>query len=256
MKLNFEHNFLKSYILPIIGFIVLVLMWQLVVKIWGISKIILPAPSNVIRVLIDDGLTLLKNSAHTIRIAVTGFLISLLISFILATIFHFSKTLKSLFFPIAVSTRAIPIIAIAPITVLWFGTGSLSKVVLAATVAFFPILVNLMKGLIDFDSEEIELLSTFTNNEWHIFFKVRIPNSLPLLFAGLKIASSYAILGTIVAEFMGSQTGIGYIIKSSTYYSNTSLTFSAIIFSAMCGLLFYSLIAFIQRKLVFWEIEG
>ncbi len=252
-----SNNFKKIFY-PTLTILLLLVIWEIVVQSFDISQLLFPSPSSIIKVTILRFSELLKESFNTLYASVLGFIISLIISALLSTLFHFSETSRLSLFPIAVSSRAIPIIAIAPIIVLWFGTGAISKIVLSSIVSFFPILINQMKGINSFDKDEIELLKTFTTSKWKIFYKVRLPNSLPQLFVGLKVACSFSVIGVIVAEFVGtgSNDGIGYLIKSSSYYNETDLTFSAIIFASILGYVFYALIALIEKKVVFWSNEN
>lgn len=243
----------SQYLYPIIAVGIVVLLWDVLTRTLNVSPIVFPGPTLVVDSIRSNWENLLQHSMLTYYVALMGFVISTILSFLLTTLFHFSKPLKIALFPLAVSTRAIPIVALAPIVVLWFGTGNVSKVFLSSLISFFPILINQMKGIADFEKDEFDLLKTFTTNKWRIYFKVRIPNSLPYLFAGFKVATAFAVIGSIVAEFVGSNNGIGYIVKSSTYYNDTPLTFASIVFAALIGLSFYEIIAFVERRIVFWD---
>jgi len=249
-----EH--IKRYIHPVSATVILLLLWGFLVDFFNVSSIIFPGPIKVFGVIISQFDSLAYNSLITLNESVLGFLIGFLFAVILAVGFQFSVFFKKSFLPFAIATRAIPTIAIAPIVVLWFDTGLSSKIVLSAFIAFFPILVNFMKGLNQIEDEVVDLMKTFSASQWQIFYKVRLPYSLPYLFAGLKIASSFAVIGAIIAEFIGSSKGIGYIIKSSTYYSETDLTFAGIILASLIGLIFYWIIELIERRIVKWDIES
>lgn len=240
---------------PVSASIIILVLWEVIVDFFNVSPVIFPGPVDVFKVLYHQFSSLITNSLYTLYESVTGFLLGFLFAVLLAVGFQFSIFLKKSFLPFAIATRAIPTIAIAPIVVLWFGTGMTSKIVLSAFIAFFPILVNFMKGLNQIDDEVIDLMKTFSASNWQIFYKVRLPSSLPYLFAGMKISTSFAVIGAIIAEFVGASKGIGYLIKSSTYYSETDLTFAGIIIASLIGLVFYWVIELIERKLVFWDIE-
>lgn len=246
---------IKKNLHPVAATVILLLLWEFTVDIFNVSPIIFPGPLLVFKVIINQFSSLMSNSLYTLYESVLGFLIGFIISILLAIGFQFSNFFKKSLLPFAIATRAIPTIAIAPIVVLWFGTGLSSKIVLSSFIAFFPILVNFMKGLNQVEDEEIELLKTFSATEWQIFYKVRLPYSLPYLFAGLKIATSFAVIGAIIAEFIGASKGIGYLIKSSTYYSETDLTFAGIIIASLIGLIFYWFIEFLERRIVYWDID-
>ncbi len=246
---------IKKNLHPVIATVIILLLWVFAVDIFNVSPIIFPGPILVFKVIINQFGSLMSNSLYTLYESILGFLIGFIIAVLLAVGFQFSNFFKKSLLPFAIATRAIPTIAIAPIVVLWFGTGLSSKIVLSSFIAFFPILVNFMKGLNQVEDEEIELLKTFSATEWQIFYKVRLPYSLPYLFAGLKIATSFAVIGAIIAEFIGASKGIGYLIKSSTYYSETDLTFAGIIIASLIGLVFYWFIEFLERRIVYWDID-
>jgi len=140
--------------------------------------------------------------------------------------------------------------------VLWFGTDVLSKTLLSAFAAFFPILINFTKGLNNVDGDVIDLMKTYTATKWQIFIKVRVPYALSDLFVGLKTASSFAVIGAIISEYVGVTKGIGYLIKSSTYYSETDLTFAGIVAASFVGIFLYWLIELIEKHIVYWGTDS
>ena len=245
----------KEIILPTSAIAILLIIWEILVHLFNISKIVIPGPSDICESFILNFDQLFFSSMYTLWIAFAGLVIGFIFAIMLSTIFQFSRFIKIAFYPLAISTRAIPIIALAPLAVLWFDTGDIYEIFLTVVITIFPILINHMRGLNELEEEESDLLKIFTNSKWKIFIKVRMPKSLPYLFAGLKIASSFAVIGAIVAEFIGSNKGIGYIIKSSTYYTDTPLTFAAIIFAAVIGLSFYGAIALLEKEIIFWKRE-
>ena len=195
------------------------------------------------------------SSVNTFLGASAGFIIAFLGAVTLATVFHFSSILEKSILPFAVATRAIPTIAIAPVMVLWFGTDVLSKTLLSAFAAFFPILINFTKGLNGIDGDVIDLMKTYTATKWQIFIKVRVPYALSDLFVGLKVASSFAVIGAIISEYIGVTKGIGYLIKSSTYYSETDLTFAGIVAASFVGIFLYWLIELVEKRVVYWDSD-
>lgn len=254
--MNNVKKHIKSSSYPLVATIIILLIWQLVVDLFNVSPIIFPAPTDVYTAIVRHFISLLDNSLYTLYESLIGFIIGFLIAVLLAVGFQFSIFLKKSLLPFAIATRAIPTIAIAPVVILWFGTGFSSKIVLSSFIAFFPILVNFMKGLNQVEDETIDLMKTFSASNWQIFYRVRLPSSLPYLFAGLKIASSFAVIGAIIAEFISASKGIGYLIKSSTYYSETDLTFAGIILASLIGLIFYWSIELLEQKIVYWDSEN
>ena len=227
--------------------------WESIVRFSSISFLIVPPPSAVLRVFMTRGDYLFNNAAQTVIEAAFGFLIGASAGIILATLFIFSKIVEDALYPYAIALKAVPLVAIAPIVVTWFGTGILSKIVLAAIISFFPVLVNTVEGLKSTEPEPIALFESWSASSWQVFTKLRLPYALPSIFSGLKIASSLAGIGAVVAEFIGAQAGIGHVIKSSTYFLSTDVTFAAIIVSALIGIAFFAVVSIIERKVVFWR---
>lgn len=251
--MNWENN--KSIFYPIIALILFLAAWEWIVWAWSINSIIIPAPTVICLKSIQKIQIIILSSANTFVGALAGFIVAFLGAVLLATGFHFSSILKKSGLPFVVATRVIPTIAIAPIVVLWFGTETFSKICLSAFAAFFPILINFMKGLRNVDDDVIALMKTFSATKWQIFIKVRVPYSLPDLFVGLKVASSFAVIGAIISEYVGVTKGIGYLIKSSTYYSETDLTFAGIVAASLVGLALYWLVELIEKRVVYWNTE-
>ena len=240
-------------LLPVCTMLFFFLVWQLMITVFKISELILPPPILVLKKIISDFPLLMRNGFITLIEAAFGFMLGCIGGIIFASIFHFSKLAKEMFFPYVIAIRAIPIIAIAPLLVVWLGTGYVSKIALAAIISFSPILINMLKGIQSVEPDAIDYFITCSASQWQIFKKLRLPSSLPYLFAGMKIASSFSVIGAIVAEFTGASNGIGYIIKSSTYYSETALTFAAITIAAVIGLLFFILIVILEKLVIFWD---
>lgn len=238
---------------PLIALVIFLSGWEILVRSLSVSPLILPPPSAVANILVNQFGSLVTQSGITLLESVLGFLLGCVAAFSLATLFVFSRIAEQALYPYAIALKAIPLVALAPIVVVWFGTGLASKVFLAAVIAFFPVLVNAIDGLKAIEPEALELLTMLSASKWQIFTKLRIYTALPSIFAGMKVASSFAVVGAVVAEFVGSDQGIGFVIKSSSYYLNTDLTFAAIIVSALIGLIFFWIISWLETKIIFWK---
>jgi NitT/TauT family transport system permease protein len=227
--------------------------WELVVRLLHVNPIILPAPSGIVRALVNDFANLAIQTAITMIEAVVGFLLGAGIAVVLAVIFVHSRLLQAALYPFAVALKSTPLIAIAPVLVLWFGNGLLSKIVMAATVAFFPVLVNAVKGLMSIDAEAADLMRSLSASPMQVLWKIRLPASLGYLFASLKIASTLAVVGAVIGEFTGATAGIGNVIKTSSYYLDAPLMFAAIAMIACGGIVFFAGVAWLERRIVFWQ---
>lgn len=238
---------------PILFFVGILATWEIFVLILAIPEYLLPKPTKIISEIILNFNSLLRHTIITMIEVIFGFLIGNVLGFLGAVIFAHSKTMEKGLYPYAIALKTTPILAIAPLLVLWFGTGMISKIVAAAVVCFFPILVNTVKGLKNIDDEYLDLLRSFSASKYQIFAKLRLPNSLPYIFSALKISTGLAVVGAIVGEFVGAKEGIGFVILISTYHLETATMFAAIIMSALGGILFFYLISLIERKIIFWQ---
>lgn len=228
-------------------------VWEIIVALLDLNKIVIPAPTDILLALKLNYILLLKETGVTMLEAVLGFLLGSSFAFLLAVIFIHSQIIKSALFPYAIAIKATPLITIAPLLVLWFGNGILSKVVMSALVAFFPVLINSVKGLSSVDQEVIQLMSSLSASRWQVLTKVRFYNSLGYLFSALKTATSLAVVGAVIGEFTGAQSGIGHLISTSSYYLDTPLVFAGIMMISLGGILFFWVIGFLEQKIVFWE---
>lgn len=243
---------LRPFLIPAITLVFLLLLWQAADAVFDFNKIILPSPSEIGRAFAENYPILFKETGITLIESISGFLLGSVVAYLLAIAFVHSRTAQQAVYPYAVALKSTPLIAIAPLLVLWFGNGMLSKVVMSALVAFFPVLVNAVTGLSSVDSEAIDLMKSLSASRLQILTKLRIPNSAPYVFASLKIASSMAVVGAIIGEFTGSIQGIGHLINTSSYYLDTPLMFAGIAMISLGGILFFGLVAFLEERIVFW----
>lgn len=244
---------LKEVGIPILFFIGILLVWETLVLLFNIPKYILPTPTNIISGIINNFGSLLTHTGITMFEAVSGYLIASVLSFVGAILFVHSKTIERGLYPFAIALTTTSIIALAPVLILWFGTGLSSKIATTVIICFFPILVNTVKGLKSIDRDALDLFRSYSATKWQIFTKLRFFNALPYLFSALKISTSLAVVGAIIGEYVGSTRGIGHLILVSSYHLNTTTMFAAITLSALAGLLFFWIIAFIESKVIFWE---
>jgi NitT/TauT family transport system permease protein len=231
------------------GFLVLA-VWQAVVMVADIPEYLLPAPS-VIFANVDR--TLAVQLAVTFVEALIGFLIAGVLAFGCAIMFVRFTPLEDGLFPIAIAVKTTPIVAVAPLLVIWLGTGWWSKIVAVILICFFPVLVNAVKGLKAADAEYRELFQTLGATRSQEFRKLRIPYCLPYLFSALKISSSLAIVGAIVGEFVGATQGLGYLIMVSSAHLETATLFAAIAAAALAGITMFYVIGWTEERVVFWH---
>ncbi len=215
----------KSFGVPLLFVIASLFIWEGWVRIFNTPAYLLPAPSAILATV--NG-SLFVHLGVTAIEALAGFLIGSVVAFLSALAFVRSPLLERGLFPIAISIKTTPLVAIAPLLVLWMGTGWWSKITAAALICFFPVLVNTVKGLKAAEREYFELFDSFGASYRQTLLQLRLPFSLPYLFSALKISSSLAIVGAVVGEFVGATHGLGYLIMVSSSHLDTDILFSAI----------------------------
>jgi len=225
-------------------------LWEIIVRSAGVPAYLLPAPSAIIRSIESS---LLENTLVTFLEALAGFTIASTLAFGAALLFVRSPTLERGLFPVAIALKTTPLVAIAPLLVLWMGTGWWSKIAAAGLICFFPVLVNSVKGLKAADAECYELFRSMNATRGQEFRKLRVPCCLPYLFSALKISSSLAVVGAIVGEFVGATRGLGYLIMVSSSHLDTDILFSAIFASALSGIVLFQALSWVERRVVFWQ---
>ena len=244
---------IRPIFVPTVTLIGLLFLWEVADWLFDFNKVVLPSPSEIVAALLENYALLLQETGITMLEAILGFLLGSVSAYLLAITFIHSRLIKEAVYPYAIALKSTPLIAIAPLLVLWFGNGILSKVVMSALVAFFPVLVNSVSGLTAMEAEVFDLMKSLSASQWQILTKIRIPYSLGYLFASLKIASSLAVVGAVIGEFTGSTQGIGHLINTSSYYLETPLMFAGIAMISLAGILFFGVVAYLERKIVFWQ---
>jgi len=239
----------RAVLTPIAFILGLMLAWQALVAGFGIPEYLLPSPWVIIATVERS---LLVEVGYTAGEALCGFLIASVLAFMAAVLFVRFRTVEQGLFPLAITLKTTPIVAIAPLLVLWLGTGWWSKVAAAVLISFFPVLVNTVKGLKAPEADFHDLFRTMRAEPAQVFRKLRVPYCLPYFFSALKISASLAIVGAIVGEFVGAEHGLGYLIIISSAHLETPTVFQAIGAAALIGIAMFYLLEFVERRVVFW----
>lgn len=245
----------RNIALTVVLFGAFLCLWEAVVIGFSIPDFILPAPTRVL-VSLHDGLaqgTYLRHLSITLIEALTGFAIGSLIGFGLGVVIALSKTAEFFVYPYVVMFQSIPKVALAPLVVIWFGLGMTSKIVMAVMVSFFPIMINTISGLKSVDEERLNLMAALTATRMQTLLMLRLPASLPYILAGVEIALTFALLGTIVAEFLGATAGLGMLLTSMNFSMDVAGEFSILLILSFVGLGLSSIVAWVRRKLLFWD---
>jgi NitT/TauT family transport system permease protein len=244
----------RRRVLPIVAIAAFLLLWWGAVELFDIKPFIAPSPVAVLDVLYHRFGNLMDNLLPTAIEAVLGFLLGNLAAMSLATVFVWRKTVEESLFPIAVMVNTIPVVAKAPILVLLLGNGIEPKVAIAAIICFFPTLVNMTRGLRDVRPEQLELMRILSATDTEVFFRIRVPNAMPALFSSLKIASSTAVIGAIIAEWIGTTKGIGALIVQSTYNFDSPLLYATIVVGSTFSALFFGVVSLAERYMLRWNV--
>ncbi len=233
-------------LLQLLGIVILIILWESITALLQVPDYIFPRLSEIFKEFLKSPAFFLDGFFTTFGESVAGLLIGGFVAYLLALVFSFSKLIKHLFYQWFVMLKTVPIIAISPLIVIWFGSRMSSKIIMASIITFFPILVNTLRGLYNITENQINLFRSLNASNWQIFVKLRLPMSVGYLFAGLKIASPLSAIGAIVAEFSGATEGLGYIILHSTDHSNTRALMVAVILASIMGMSLYKIIELIE----------
>lgn len=250
-----DANRASRILLPLGVGVAIVVIWQLVCVVFGIPAYIIPTPLLVWDSLTANWAMLVANTWPTALESLLGFLLGNGVAIVLAVLFVHWKSAERALMPVAVFVRTIPIVAVAPVLVIMLGTGYAPKVAIAALISFFPTLVNMVRGLESVDKQSLELLRVLSASRSEVFWKVRMFASLPYLFSSLKISATSSVIGAIVAEWIGSQVGLGYLIIQATYNFNTPLLYATMTVASVMAFVFFAAIGILERLVVTWEAD-
>ena len=249
-----DNTAVKILVPAIFGITVLV-VWELLVRGFEVNPVILPAPTVIFERLISEGPRLWADFEQTIiKGAMSGYIIGGLAAFGVAILADRSEFLTRGILPVGSFMAALPIVGTAPIFVKWLGSDWQSKAAVVAVMVFFPILVNTVAGLRDTSSMQRDLMRTYAAGYWPTLFKLRLPAAMPFIFNGLKIGTTLALIGAIVAEFFGSPTvGMGFRISTSFGQLALDMVWAEIVIAALAGSAFYGLMVLIEKRMTFWH---
>ncbi len=242
-------------LVPMLFGVTLIVLWEGIVRGLGVSPVILPAPSTVAQTFAASTDILWEDFRQTVlKGALSGFAIGVLAAFVTAILIDRSAFLTQGLLPIGNFVAALPIVGIAPILVSWFGFDWQSKAAVVVVMVFFPVLVNTVQGLRETDGMQRDLMRTYAATYFDTLLKLRLPAALPFVFNGLKIATTLALIGAIVAEYFGSPTrGMGFRISTGVGSLSIDLVWAEIAVAAMAGTAFYGLVAWAEKRVTFWH---
>lgn len=238
---------------PLIALAVLIGLWEVLVVVLDVREFILPRPSAIAEEIVNESDILLSASWVTLVEVLLGFALSIVVAVPLAILIVYSSFFKNVLYPLLVTSQAVPRIAIAPLVVLWFGFGILPKVLVAFSIAFFPLVVNTAIGLESTKREIINVVRSMGASPLQVFVKARFPSALPSIFGGLKVAIALSVIGAIVGEFVGASDGLGYLVIAAQGNLNTELMFASITLMAVMGIVLFYVIELVERFAISWH---
>lgn len=243
---------LRRLVLPLGVFAGLVLVWELAVPAFRIQQIVLPAPSGIVRTMVQMAGPIAFHARHTLVTTLIGFGAAVGLGLLLGFLIGASVTARDALYPLLVGFNSIPKAAVVPMLVMWFGIGAVPAVLTAFLLAFFPVAVNVALGLATLEAELRDVLRVLGASRWQIFRKVGVPRTMPLFFASLKVAVSSAFVGSVVSETVASNAGIGYLMAVAASDFNTRLAFGGLFVLAAMGVALYGVFAAIERRVTGW----
>jgi NitT/TauT family transport system permease protein len=236
----------------LIGILVL---WEIFVRGAGIKPYILPAPSVVLASLWQKLPTVLAAAGFTVQPMLIGFAVAVVVGILLALVVAFSPTLQDIIYPLIVFLQIVPKIAVAPLFIIWFGYGLMPKILLVFLLSFFPVVVSAVTAFRSVDTDIMDLAKATGAGAWRIFWKVQVPHALPTLFTGIKVAAALSSTAAVVAEFVASDRGLGYLLLEYNGTLNTSMAFAVIIVLSVMGLALYGIVEVIERLMIPWHVS-
>jgi len=239
----------------LLAIVSVLIIWQATVDGLHVPQVLVPAPTRVFGELVEDPVWLLTHSYYTLLATIIGFVLALVVGVALAIGIVYSRILEDTVYGALVSMNSIPKVALAPLFIIWVGTGIGSKITMAALIAVFAIVIDTVLGLRSTDTDMIDLARSLGGREFSILLKICFPNALPSLFAGMKVAISLALVGTIVGEFVSASSGLGYVIMVAESTFDTARVFAALVVLAVMGMVLFFAIDLLERVLLPWHVS-
>jgi NitT/TauT family transport system permease protein len=244
-----------NVLLPVALVVAVIAAWAAAVQVFAIPDYLLPSPEKVLHRIVQDRALFWKHSLATLAVILIGFLVSVVFGIALALIVVLNRTAERTLMPLIVGSQTIPKIAVAPLFVVWLGFGLEPKVAVTFLITFFPVVVATIAGLKSVEPDMLDMVRSMGAGATKTMLKVQIPTALPQVFSGLKIAITSAVVGAIVAEFVGSDTGLGYLLLTSTATLDGSLVWSALLILVVIGVVLFASIAWLEKAVIPWHVS-
>lgn len=242
---------------PLAVLVIALVAWELVTRLFAIPFYILPGPGRVVAAALENGPSLLDSVLTTFRASMLGFGLSGITGVLIAMLLSSSKLLETSLYPYAIVLQTIPVIAIAPLIIIWIGAGFKAVVTISFIISLFPVISNTTVGLTSTDHNLRNLFTLYNASRWQTLFKLRIPYALPFLLAGLRISSGLAVIGAIVGEFIagigGGRGGLGYLITVAAARMEMAYLFAAALSSSVLGIVIFFVVNWVTNRTLHWH---
>lgn len=238
---------------PIWLIIVLIIGWDLCIRLFKIPQYLIPTPWQVVQQLFKEWPMLWRESLPTLYATLGGFALSALVGVPVAMWIAYSRLVESFVYPLLVFSQSVPKVAIAPLFVVWFGFGVIPKIIAAFLLGFFPVIVATVQGFKSIESDVIDLARSMGASPLKVFLKFRLPQAMPAIFSGLKVSVTLAVVGAVVGEFVGSNSGLGYVLQKANGTFDLPLMFAALVILSMIGVLLFLVLELIERWVLPWH---
>jgi ABC-type nitrate/sulfonate/bicarbonate transport system permease component len=242
----------KGVTAPLILFVAILAAWEILVRFLAVPNYVLPAPSQIAVEIVLDRAIIFRQLQTTLFEIACGYALSAAVGFCLSMLIVYSAAFRRGVLPLIVASQTIPVIAMAPILVIWFGYNALPRIIITALVAFFPLTISFVTGLQVIEREFIDFFRSLNASEIQIFFKLRLPAALPNIFGGLKVATTLAVIGATIGEWVGASAGLGYLMAQDTAQLNTTRVFAALVVLGAFGMAFFAAVGLIERWSMPW----
>jgi len=250
-------TFIKNAAPKVFNFLLFLVIWQLIVVVFKIKVFILPSPIRVFKHLFYPPVAAKYNwwlhIGATFTEVIVSFVATAIAGILIAVMICWSPVMNQLLSPIIILFNSLPKIALAPLFLIWFGYGFLPNILVAFIVAFFPVVINSAAGLMAVEDDLLDLVNYLNATKAQIFIKIRIPNSLPYIFAGLKISATMCVVGSIVGEFIATDKGLGYLLRDAQAFIDTPTMFACLLLLSVIGLLLFFAIGQLERLMMPWN---
>ncbi len=238
---------------PIMLILFMLVLWDLTIRLFHIPPYLIPAPDAVVTQLFEQWPMLWRQTLITTYATVGGFALSVVFGILMAVAIAYSPLMESMLYPILVFSQSVPKIAIAPLFVVWFGFGIVPKIIVAFLLGFFPVVVSTVMGFKSVEPEMVDLARSMKASRLQVFMRFRFPHALPSIFAGLKVSVTLAVVGAVVGEFVGSNSGIGYVLQIANGNFDLPTMFAALFLLSMLGVILFVIVDLVERFTIPWH---